>query len=117
MTFFKAQEDYKKKDEAFQRSNSLYESKEQAFRDGQAGILAEKLKDGEKCPVCGSTTHPHPAKLTDEVPSEKIILGLPFYTKLWKTKNNETIRRSFICKFKLLVLFNYFYFYYFLLFI
>lgn len=27
----------------------------------------------------------------DEVPAEKIILGLPFYTKLWKTKNNEVV--------------------------
>ncbi|MBR0149554.1 MAG: SMC family ATPase [Lachnospiraceae bacterium] len=67
----KAQEEYKKKDEVFQSANALYESMEQAFRDGQAGILAEKLKDGERCPVCGSTTHPYPAKLSDEVPSEK----------------------------------------------
>lgn len=27
----------------------------------------------------------------EEIPSEKIILGLPFYTKLWKTKNEQTI--------------------------
>lgn len=27
----------------------------------------------------------------DEVPSEKIILGLPFYTKLWKTKNDKVV--------------------------
>ncbi len=70
-SYLRAQEDYRKKDEVFQSANALYESKEQAFRDGQAGILAEKLREGEKCPVCGSTTHPHPAKLSDEVPSEK----------------------------------------------
>lgn len=69
--YTQAQENYKKKDEAFQQANTLYESMEQAFRDGQAGILAEKLQDGEKCPVCGSTTHPHPAKRSDKVPSEK----------------------------------------------
>lgn len=28
----------------------------------------------------------------EEVPSEKIILGLPFYTKLWQTKDGETIK-------------------------
>ena len=28
----------------------------------------------------------------EEVPSEKIILALPFYTKLWQTKNDETIK-------------------------
>ena len=27
----------------------------------------------------------------DEVPSEKIILGLPFYTKLWKTQNDQVV--------------------------
>ena len=32
----------------------------------------------------------------DEVPSDKIILGLPFYTKLWKTKNNEVISSQVI---------------------
>ena len=29
----------------------------------RAGILAELLKEGEACPVCGSKTHPSPAKL------------------------------------------------------
>ena len=29
---------------------------------------------------------------TEEVPAEKLILGLPFYTKLWQTKNGETIK-------------------------
>ncbi|MCR5145821.1 MAG: hypothetical protein K6B70_00500 [Clostridia bacterium] len=28
----------------------------------------------------------------DEVPAEKLILGLPFYTKLWQTKNDQTIK-------------------------
>lgn len=66
-----AQEDYREKDEAFQRANVFYEKKEQLFRDGQAGLLAEKLKEGEKCPVCGSTVHPSPAGRSKEVPSEK----------------------------------------------
>ncbi|MCR5719407.1 MAG: SMC family ATPase [Lachnospiraceae bacterium] len=69
--YLNAQEAYKQKDEDFRKKNALYESMEQAFRDGQAGILAERLRDGEKCPVCGSTSHPNPAKLSAEVPSEK----------------------------------------------
>lgn len=28
----------------------------------------------------------------DEVPAEKLILGLPFYTKLWQTQNDKTIK-------------------------
>lgn len=32
----------------------------------------------------------------EEVPAEKIILGLPFYTKLWKTKNGEVVSSSVV---------------------
>ncbi len=67
----KARDVYRAKDEAFRSLNSKYEGMDQAFRDGQAGILAEKLKEGERCPVCGSTTHPQLAHLADNVPSEK----------------------------------------------
>lgn len=66
-----AQEIYQDKDKEFNKINSDYEEMEQRFRDGQAGILAEKLKEGEKCPVCGSTKHPHLAQLSDKVPTEK----------------------------------------------
>lgn len=32
----------------------------------------------------------------DEVPTEKIILGLPFYTKLWKTKDGKAVSSQVI---------------------
>ncbi|MBO4844735.1 MAG: SMC family ATPase [Lachnospiraceae bacterium] len=66
-----SQEEYKEKDSEFNKLNSIYESMDQAFRDGQAGLLAKDLKEGEKCPVCGSTSHPNPAPLSDKVPSQK----------------------------------------------
>ena len=36
----------------------------------QAGIIAEGLKDGEECPVCGSRSHPHPASKSETAPTE-----------------------------------------------
>ncbi len=36
-----------------------YELKYHQFIEGQAGLLAEKLMEGEPCPVCGATSHPH----------------------------------------------------------
>ncbi len=65
------QEDYQKKDADFLAQNRLYEEMEQTFRDGQAGILASKLKEGTPCPVCGSTTHPKPAETTVAMPTEQ----------------------------------------------
>ncbi len=66
-----AQKEYRRKDAAFQEQNRLYEGMEQAFRDGQAGILASGLKEGEACPVCGSVNHPAPAKRSAQAPSEQ----------------------------------------------
>lgn len=45
----------------------------QLWMQGQASVLAETLKENKECPVCGSTTHPKPAKTTMEIPSEAQI--------------------------------------------
>ena len=50
--------------------NARYLSMYQAFLDEQAGILAERLTDGEPCPVCGSLVHPAPARAVITAPSE-----------------------------------------------
>ena len=51
----------------------------------RAGILAELLKEEEPCPVCGSKTHPTPAKLPEESVTE---------AEFEKRKKAENIART-----------------------
>ncbi len=53
------------------REREIYGHLEQTFLDAQAGLLAKHLKEGERCPVCGSDHHPKPAVLTDKVPDKE----------------------------------------------
>ncbi len=53
-----------------------YEQKNRAFLDGQAGILAQRLEAGKPCPVCGSLSHPCPARKSENAPSEEQLKRL-----------------------------------------
>ncbi|MBR5617069.1 MAG: SMC family ATPase [Oscillospiraceae bacterium] len=48
----------------------IYEMKNRAFLNEQAGIIAATLQEGQPCPVCGSTAHPFPAALSEDAPTE-----------------------------------------------
>ena len=47
-----------------------YEVKNRAFLSEQAGIIASTLTEGTACPVCGSTSHPCLATLSENAPTE-----------------------------------------------
>ena len=53
-----------------------YESKNELFLLSQAGILAKELKDGQPCPVCGSTHHPKIAEMSENAPTKEEVKEL-----------------------------------------
>ena len=46
---------------------------ERLYEMNQAGILASRLREGEKCPVCGSVHHPEPAVLPEDSITEEAL--------------------------------------------
>lgn len=64
------QEEYIEAKNLAQSFNGIYQTMNQAFLDGQAGILASNLEEGLPCPVCGSKEHPTPAAITEGAPTE-----------------------------------------------
>lgn len=62
--------EYREAAERSAEKSVVFERMNKAFLDEQAGILAQNLKEGEKCPVCGSISHPSLATLSDKAPSE-----------------------------------------------
>lgn len=67
------QEKYRHIRDKSQKAQEEYSALERAFLDGQAGILAETLRDGEPCPVCGSIHHPDKAKKPERIPDEQTL--------------------------------------------
>ena len=62
---------YQEAQEEFSEKESIRIHAEKVMDDCRAGLLAKTLKDGEECPVCGSTHHPKLAVLPDEAFSDE----------------------------------------------
>ena len=66
----KLQHEYSQKADVSEQASKSYEEMNRAFLDEQAGIIAETLKKGEPCPVCGALEHPCIAKKSETAPTE-----------------------------------------------
>lgn len=67
----KKQEIFKKVFDAYEEAGRKRMEAERILDNCRAGILAEGLEEGRKCPVCGSTHHPELAKIPEEAVSEE----------------------------------------------
>lgn len=74
----KKKQELKVKQDAFRLAQKRFEDIseerrrcEHVLENCRAGILAQHLEEGKKCPVCGSTHHPEPAILPEETASEE----------------------------------------------
>lgn len=87
-----------KKQKIFQQAQTEYHDAEQARKRCQdildncrAGILAQGLEEGRKCPVCGSTHHPEPAVLSGESASEAELKELQETEELTKQQKENAL--------------------------
>lgn len=83
------QEMYEEAAGMYECKKQEYDRAEKAFYDAQAGILASHLKDGEKCPVCGATQHPAPAKLIAGAISKEELEQFKIKLELAEIKRTE----------------------------
>lgn len=69
----KKQETLEQETDNYEKISRCYDEMNRRFICSQAGILAQALKEGVPCPVCGSCAHPSPAALTmDHVTEEEL---------------------------------------------
>lgn len=67
------QQSYREAQEQAEGLEQTYFRMNRAFLDGQAGILASGLEEGDACPVCGSVHHPCLARIPAEVPTKEVL--------------------------------------------
>ena len=85
----KKQKEFSDTRNKYKEASDRREEAENILEDSRAGILARKLVEGEKCPVCGSVHHPEPAKLKEASISEDDFKKLQKEeSELQEKKNN-----------------------------
>ncbi len=75
--------------EKYDEASRKYAEAERILENCRAGILAQGLSEGEKCPVCGSTHHPELAKIPETSVSEDELNSLKETENALQEKKNE----------------------------
>ena len=80
---------YIKKFDAYERANHDRIEAEKQLDHCRAGILAQRLEEGQKCPVCGSVHHPEPAKIPDSAVTEEAFRMLKEKEEKLQTEKSD----------------------------
>lgn len=80
-----------KKMEVQREKMNQYTSAQNMYLEGISGTLAENLKEGVPCPVCGSPEHPHPAKHAGKIVTES---QLDIYNQEMLQANHDVERAA-----------------------
>ncbi|MCP1101460.1 exonuclease SbcC [Aequitasia blattaphilus] len=74
-------------------ANKAYEEGYHLFITAQAGFLAQELKEGEPCPVCGSKSHPIKAVVQEKTPDENMLKDLKEKRRKSEEKREEAFTK------------------------
>ena len=96
-----AQEQYLAAEAEANAGRAAAEELRRRFHREQAGLMAEQLRNGEPCPVCGSTTHPRPAVKAGDAPSQADVDAAEANAQQALDKAGETSRAAAAARGKL----------------
>ncbi|ADM71982.1 Nuclease SbcCD subunit C [Paenibacillus polymyxa E681] len=78
---------------AFEQADHAHSIVENRWVEGQAGLLASHLHDGDSCPVCGSVNHPKKAVATGDIPTKEELELLRIEKSTTERKHLEAMAK------------------------
>lgn len=99
LSYQKQEKELKKKQKVFLEKEKILDEKRRERDRGQqildrcrAGLLAQDLQDGVKCPVCGSLHHPEPAVLPEQAITEEELKSLQDREEAARNEKEQILR-------------------------
>ncbi len=89
--FLDVQKDVREAQRSFDEYENEYKTSLRMLENSRAGILAEKLVDGEPCLVCGSLEHPSPAKKAHDAPTDVEVNELGEKLEVLRAKKDKKV--------------------------
>ncbi len=89
----KAEKDYSEAQSEYQAAAREFQRIDEIYYNSQVGILVAKLKDNAPCPVCGSLSHPKPAKPSGELVTKEELDKAKYDKELLEGKREQCLSK------------------------